>query len=287
MKTILITGANGQLGCCLQDIAPQYSKSFHFLFTDIEKMDISNFDSIYQFCLKEKVDIIINAAAYTQVDLAEQEMESAYLINCTGVFNIVEVCKKLSIFLVHVSTDYIFDGAYNGEYTEDMIPNPISVYGKSKWEGESKVLESGIPSIIIRTSWLYSEYGKNFLKTILKLTKEKEELQIVNDQTGTPTYAGDLADVVLKCIEKKNQIVSPEIFHFSNSGVCNWYEFALLINLISGNSCKILPIYEKDYPTIAKRPKNSLLSKEKLKKFLNIKIAPWEESVEKCLTKLV
>jgi dTDP-4-dehydrorhamnose reductase len=287
MKTILITGANGQLGCCLQDIATQYSESFQFLFTDIEEMDISKFDSVYNFCTKQKVDIIINAAAYTQVDLAEQEIELVHLINCEGVSNIVEVCKKLSIFLVHISTDYIFDGTFNGAYTEEMIPNPISVYGKSKWEGESKVLESGISSIIIRTSWLYSEYGKNFLKTILKLTKEKEDIQVVSDQTGTPTYAGDLAEVVMKCIEKRDQVLKPEIFHFSNSGVSNWYAFALLITKISGANCKITPISEKDYPTNAKRPKNSLFSKEKLKKFLNIEIANWEESVQKCLKKLV
>jgi len=287
MKTILITGANGQLGCCLQDIASQYSASFQFLFTDIEEIDITRFDSIYDFCFRQKVDIIINAAAYTQVDLAEQEIERAYLINSKGVSNIVDVCKKLSIFLVHISTDYIFDGSFNGAYTEEMIPNPISVYGQSKWEGESKVIESGIPSIMIRTSWLYSEYGKNFLKTILKLTKEKEEIQVVSDQTGTPTYAGDLAEVVMKCLEKSDLVLKPEIFHFSNSGVCNWYEFALLINQISGENCKIIPILGKDYPIKAKRPKNSLFSKEKLKKFLNIEIATWEESAKKCLKKLV
>lgn len=273
------------MGCCLQDIATQYSESFQFLFTDIEEMDISNIDTIYDFCSRHNVDVIINAAAYTQVDLAEKEVELAHLINSEGVSNIVEVCKRLSIFLVHISTDYIFDGTYNGAYTEEMIPNPISVYGKSKWEGEAKILESSIPSIIIRTSWLYSEYGKNFLKTILKLTKEKEEIQVVSDQTGTPTYAGDLAEVVMKCIEKRDQVLKPEIFHFSNSGVCNWYAFALLINQISGEKCKITPISEKDYPTNAKRPKNSLFSKEKLKKFLNIEIAPWEESVQKCLKK--
>lgn len=287
METILITGANGQLGCSFRRIVHQYSDCFQFLFTDIEDLNIGDYDKIYEFCSKNRVDIIINAAAYTQVDLAEQDIESAYLINSTGVSNLVKVCKKLSIFLVHISTDYIFDGEFKGAYTEDMLPNPISVYGESKLEGEVKVLESEVPSIIIRTSWLYSEFGKNFLKTMLKLTAEKAEITVVSDQTGTPTYTGDLVNTIMACIEKKEQIRAPEIFHFSNSGVCSWFEFATFINQTLRRNCKIIPISDNEYPTAAKRPRNSLLSKEKLKKFLKIEIDSWEEGVRKCLSNLI
>jgi dTDP-4-dehydrorhamnose reductase len=287
MKTILVTGSKGQLGCCLQDLSGQYLDNYRFIFADIEELDIANIKSVEPFFRQNKIDIVINAAAYTQVDLAEVHASSAFLINSTGVSNLVKMCKLFNIFLVHISTDFVFDGRLQGAYTEDQLPNPISEYGKSKLAGEQEVLESGIRSIILRTSWLYSKYGKNFLKTILKIAQEREEIKVISDQKGTPTYGRDLAEIIIKLIAKEEAIKGSEIFHYSNSGECSWYEFAQLIVELSGQKSKVIPILEEEYPTVARRPKNSVLSKEKLKKFLNIEIPTWEEGVKKCIREIL
>jgi len=286
MEKILVTGSKGQLGLSIADISFQYQEQFSFFYTDIEDLDITSFDSVFSFCKKNEITIIINAAAYTAVDLAEDFPEKCFAINRDGVRNLAIVSEKLGIFFVHTSTDYIFDGESELPYKEDDLPNPISIYGQSKLEGEiafKSILKKGV---IIRTSWLYSIYGKNFLKTMLELSKKQNEIKVVSDQYGTPTCAADLALVIMEIIKKKEHINTIEVFHYSNSGNCSWYDFAWFIISKAGMNCHVKPINSTEYKTKAKRPQHSEFNKGKVKNFLGIEIPEWEISAEKTIKKL-
>jgi len=284
MINILITGANGQLGSELKNIYKnetfKFNKPVNFIFTDIDTLDISNLMILKKFFQDHYFDYVINCAAYTNVDLAEKEKEKAYNVNATCVKNIVESIKGQNTRFIHISTDYVFDGNSHIPYTEDMQTNPQSVYGSSKLDGEKYALEFE-NAIVIRTSWLYSSYGNNFAKTIHKLCKEKESLNVVFDQVGTPTYAYDLANTILQIIKQSiaENIFSSGIYHFSNEGVCSWYDFAKIIANKAYSKCTINPIESKDYPALVKRPFYSVLNKNKIKSAYSIKIPHWQDSL--------
>lgn len=280
MKTILVTGANGQLG---KTFIKYCSKTeLKLLLTDYNELDITNFADVSFFCNKNKPDYILNFAAYTAVDLAESEKEKAFLINETGVANLCQVAQKNDAFLIHISTDFVFEGNINTPYQEDRQTNPLSVYGKSKKAGEKAILKSGYSKfMIIRTSWLYSEFNNNFFKTMIRLGKEKEELGVVFDQIGTPTYAKDLSEVILEIIETGN--VKSGIYHYSNEGVASWYDFAVNIMNELKLKCKVKPLKTSEYPTPATRPVFSLLDKTRIKKEYQIQIPHWQESLKTCI----
>lgn len=286
MINILVTGANGQLGSELKSIFKngtlKFNKPTNLIFTDIDTLDISNSVILKKFFQDHSFDYVINCAAYTNVDLAEKEKEKAYNVNATCVKNIVESIKGQNTRFIHISTDYVFDGNSHIPYTEDMQTNPQSVYGNSKLDGEKYALEFE-NAIVIRTSWLYSSYGNNFAKTIHKLCKERESLNVVFDQVGTPTYAYDLAKAIFQIIKQSiaENIFSPGIYHFSNEGVCSWYDFAKIIANKAYSKCNINPIESKDYPTTVKRPFYSVLNKNKIKSTYNIKIPHWQDSLNK------
>jgi dTDP-4-dehydrorhamnose reductase len=291
MINILVTGANGQLGSEIQEANKKYNqmgeKQVYFIFTDIDTLDISNSVSIKNFFQHNTIDYVINCAAYTNVDLAEKEVEKAYEINAQCVENIISAIKPYHIKFIHISTDYVFDGKSYIPYTEDMPENPNSVYGKSKLEGE-KIALNYHETIIIRTSWLYSSFGKNFAKTIHQLCNQREELNVVFDQVGTPTYARDLAFAIFKIIEQSeiNNNFKAGIYHYSNEGVCSWYDFARAIALKSYSKCKINPIETKDYPTPAQRPYYSVLNKNKIKSVYHIDIPHWQQSLDDFFMKI-
>lgn len=287
MKHILITGSDGQLGKTFRKISSNYCNNYKFIFSDLLELDITNIESIRTFCNTEKVDIVINCAAYTAVDKAEEDQENVYLINSIGVSNLSKVCKEVGIFMVHISTDYVFDGTRIDTYEEGANPNPISVYGASKVSGEKEMIRSGVNGIILRTSWLYSEFGNNFVFTILRIARERDRIQIVDDQFGTPTNSCDLAEVILQLLERKDKIKGCEIFHYSNSGSCSWYEFAKRIIEIKEIKCHVEGIKSEAYNTLAKRPKHSVLNKQKIINFLKIDIPEWQESLEKMLKNIV
>ena len=280
MKTILITGSKGQLGSELKQLAGNYP-AFNFLFTDVDELDITNKRVIDEFVSQHAVGYIVNCAAYTAVDAAEDNVELCYAINRDAVRNIGEVAEKYHIKLLHVSTDYVFNGKSYIPYTEDVGVAPESVYGKSKLAGELALNEVSPQSIIIRTSWLYSSFGNNFVKTMIRLGKERENLNVVFDQVGTPTYAADLAQVILLILS--SDMWYPGIYHFSNEGVCSWYDFTKSIHRIANITCNVQPILSKEYPTKAVRPFYSVLDKNKIKKTYNISIPHWEESLRKCM----
>lgn len=287
MYNILITGSNGQLGSELQEESIHFSQNnSHFFFTNRDTLDITNKEEIRQFIDKNKINFIINCAAYTAVDEAENDIDTAKLINHISVKILANLAKKRNIKLIHISTDYVFDGTKYLPYIEKDTTNPNGIYGATKLAGEKDMLSiNPINSLIIRTSWVYSSYGKNFVKTMLKLGKEREKLNIIFDQIGTPTYANDLAKAILEILPQlDNQNV--EVYHYSNEGVCSWYDFAQTIFEIKDITCQILPIETKEYPTDAKRPHYSLLNKKKIKETFNIEIPYWKQSLEKCLQKL-
>jgi dTDP-4-dehydrorhamnose reductase len=269
------------LGSEIKKLAAFYP-NYHLIFTDINELDITKYQDVISFCKKNSIQIIINCAAYTAVDNAENEEELANLINYTGAKNLANAAFEINAFLIHISTDYLFDGTKNQPYHEDDKTNPLGVYGKSKEKGERAIVESKARSIIIRTSWLYSEFGKNFVKTILKLAKERKSLNIVYDQVGSPTYAGDLAQAILDIISKDEK-QGLQVFHYSNEGAISWYDFAKAINEIDALSCEILPIESKDYPTLAKRPPYSVFNKSKIKSNYHISIPYWRDSLVKCI----
>jgi dTDP-4-dehydrorhamnose reductase len=283
MKTVLVTGGKGQLALCMKD-ATNSLKEYNFIYVDYDELDITKKPEVDAFFLENRIDYCINCAAYTAVDKAEKEEVTAKLINEIGAKNLAEACKKSHAILVHISTDFVFDGKKNTPYLETDEANPISVYGLSKLKGEiavSSVLEQ---YFIIRTSWLYSEHGNNFLKTMLKLAEEKDELNIIYDQIGTPTYAGDLADVILKLIF--SDMTSYGTYHFSNEGVAGWYDFSKNIFDISGFKVTVNPIKTEAYKTDAERPKYSVLDKTKIKEMLKIEIPYWRESLKTAIIKL-
>jgi dTDP-4-dehydrorhamnose reductase len=280
MKKILVTGANGQLGQCLQKISSQFEE-FEFIFTDSETLDITNKEEVNDFFWQNAPDFCINAAAYTAVDLAETDIEKAFLVNADGTENLAEACAENNAQFIHVSTDYVFDGENNLAYTEEDFTNPLGVYGASKLAGDELALEVNPCSVILRTSWVYSEFGKNFVKTMLNLFATKEELSIVADQFGQPTNANDLAEAIMKII--KSEKITPGIFNFSNLGRISWFDFAEKIAELSEAKIKLNAIETSQYPTPAKRPKNSVLDLDKISKTYAIQLKPWEESLEDCV----
>jgi dTDP-4-dehydrorhamnose reductase len=280
MKKILVTGANGQLGQCLQKISSQFEE-FEFIFTDSETLDITIKEEVNDFFWQNAPDFCINAAAYTAVDLAETDVEKAFLVNADGAENLAEACSENNAQFIHVSTDYVFDGENNLAYTEEDFTNPLGVYGASKLAGDELALEVNPCSVILRTSWVYSEFGKNFVKTMLNLFATKDELNIVADQFGQPTNANDLAEAIMKII--KSEKITPGIFNFSNLGRISWFDFAEKIAGLSEAKIKLNAIETSQYPTPAKRPKNSVLDLDKISKTYGVQLKPWEESLEGCV----
>ena len=274
----LITGAKGQLGTELSKRLPDA------IYTDVDDLDITHESLVADFVKKYKIDTIINCAAYTAVDKAEDNIDLATKINVDGPANLAKTGAKI----VHISTDYVFDGTahkpYSPDSTKDEI-NPISIYGKTKFAGELKVLRYAIYSVIIRTAWLYSQYGNNFVKTMRRLGAEKESINVVADQIGTPTYAGDLADAIVKILPQMN-LKTRGIYHFTNMGVCSWYDFATEIMELSGLKCKVNPISSAEYPTRAKRPFYSVLDKSDIQKTFGLEIDHWKKSLMKCIKEL-
>jgi dTDP-4-dehydrorhamnose reductase len=282
MANVLVTGAGGQLGSELKKLAPKEG----FFFTDRTDLDISDKEVLEKFITENKIDTIINCAAYTAVDKAEEDQENADLINHQAVRVMAELAKAKDLKLVHISTDYVFDGKWYKPYKEDDPTNPNSVYGATKRRGEEAILEIAPKnSVIIRTSWIYSSFGANFVKTMLRLGKEKKELGVIYDQIGTPTYAKDLASAILEILPQI-ALQKPEIYHYSNEGAISWYDFAKEIMKMAKLSCQINPIETWQYPTPAARPHYSLLNKSKIKKDFGLKIPYWKDSLNECLHKL-
>lgn len=287
MHNILVTGSNGQLGNELRLVVDEKDKVNNYFFTDVEELDITNKNDVSQFLHANDIDVVVNCAAYTNVDKAEDEKEIADLINHIGVKNLAESCKKRDRFLIHISTDYVFDGTKNTPYNETDETKPLGVYGETKLRGENAIISSGCEYVIIRTSWLYSSFGKNFLKTMQRLTAEKDSLKVVFDQVGTPTYAGDLAKVIYTIIQRDEADIKNQIYHFSNEGVCSWYDFAIAINEASGQNCNIQPCHSIEFPSKVTRPSFSVLDKTRIKNVLGIEIPYWKISVQNCIKELV
>ena len=284
MGIILVTGASGQLGNELRVISRKYP-GYEFIFTDFAELDITAKEKVNVFITDNRPDWIVNCAAYNFVDKAESETESAMRINGTGVRNISEAIKGTDCKFVHISSDYVFDGHSNTPYDEDSSAEPASAYGRSKLEGERAALLHN-RSMIIRTSWLYSSFGSNFVKTILAKAKQNDSLRVVYDQTGTPTWAADLAGAIMLIIAAviRNQIAfKAGIYHYSNEGVCSWYDFASEIVNEAGINCHIYPILTKEYPSMAQRPSYSVLNKAKIKENFNLEIPHWRDSLKKCI----
>lgn len=284
-KRILITGANGQLGSEMRKLGAVSPNEY--IFTDVAELDITCKEAVMGFVQENKVDIIVNCAAYTNVDKAEDDEPTAELINATAVRNLAEAMRSVEGTLFHVSTDYVFGAEGNTPRTEDMPLNPLGAYGRTKLHGEQAVAEVGCKAIIIRTAWLYSEYGNNFLKTMLRLTAEKESLNVVFDQVGTPTYAGDLALAIFSIIEAGIYEGNEGIYHFSNEGVCSWYDFATEIAIAAGHTtCKVQPCHSDEFPSKVTRPPFSVLDKTRIKTTFGIEIPHWRDSMLYCLQRL-
>lgn len=283
MKKILVTGSNGQLGNEIRCLSAKYP-DFSFLFTDVAELDITNSKAVEIYFKQEKPDFLINCAAYTAVDKAEDDVELCYKINETAVGVLAENAQRYGCRMIHVSTDYVFDGQSYQPYTEDMPVSPASVYGRSKLAGEQLLLKLLPDSVIVRTSWLYSSFGNNFVKTILRLSRERESLNVIFDQVGTPTFAADLAEALMSIVSQDE--FHPGVYHFSNEGVCSWYDFALKISRMDGNECDVKPIETKDYPVKTPRPFYSVLNKQKIKKTYNLRIAHWEDGLLRCMKQL-
>ena len=278
---VLVTGANGQLGQAIQFVAGNYP-NINFVFCSSSDLDITNKENCDSVFNKEKPDFCINAAAYTAVDKAESEPEQAHLINCIGAKNLAETCKEFNAKLIHISTDFVFDGSKNSPYNETDLPNPKGVYGQTKLEGEIAIQEVFDAYFIIRTSWVYSQFGNNFMKTMLRLASERTSLSIVNDQIGTPTNAIDLAECLVTIITEHSKLNTEHygIYNFSNEGQCSWFDFAKKIFEINQVKIDVIPIPTTQFPTPAERPKYSVLDKTKIKSTFGIEIKPWEQSIE-------
>ena len=281
--TILVTGSNGQLGKELKKIAPSFP-GFDFIFLSREDLPIHHFALVRNFFKGYHPQYLINCAGYTAVDRAEQEKDLAFQVNGEAVGVLAAICKEQHCQFIHISTDYVFDGTTSVPYKEDSPTNPQSVYGASKLEGEKQAMQFNPDSIIIRTSWVYSEFGKNFVKTILKLLQEKDEIDVVNDQMGSPTYAADLAEVIMQIITSGPWQAG--IYHYSNEGIISWFDFALQLKKLSGSLCKINPISTPPHRTGAKRPAYSVLDKTKIQQVFGCSIKNWKDSLASCLTRM-
>ena len=288
MAHILITGSKGQLGQEFQLIA-KANKDYKFIFVDIDELDITNADAVAQFFENNKIDFCINCAAYTAVDKAEQERLIAVEINAAGPKILSANCRKASATFIHISTDFVFDGKMNTPYSESHLARPLSVYGKSKRKGEVDSLVENPKTIVIRTSWLYSSFGNNFVKTMRRLGRERNQLGVVYDQIGAPTYAKDLALALIHIIDSVSQKNIKDIFgiyHYSNSGICSWYDFAIAIFELSNIHINVKPILTEEYPLPAKRPTYSVMDTHKIESVFNIEIPYWRESLKDCIRKL-
>ncbi len=274
--TILVTGGNGQLGCSLRLASAE--SEHRYVFTDVEELDITSAAAVEEFFCREKPDVVVNCAAYTAVDMAEDNEMQADRINHLAVALLADACRRYNATLIHISTDYVFSGEAAAPYGEEVEPAPINAYGRTKLAGERAIAESGCRSIIIRTSWLYSEYGKNFVKTMLSLMASRSEVKVVADQFGTPTYAGDLARAITYIINS-GQCDKSGIYHYSNLGECSWYDFACEIARLSGSDCTVTPCTTADYPTKAHRPRYSTLDKSKFIATFGIAIPQWQYSL--------
>ena len=286
---IIVTGKNGQLGDAVESISSKFSTSFNFLFTDRHQLDLSQTETIAPFFDKYRPQYFINCAAYTAVDKAETEKELAYTINATAVGLIAKECAKINCRFITVSTDYVFDGTSSNPYTESDSANPLNEYGFTKLKGEQLAVQNNPQTIIIRTSWVYSAHGNNFVKTMLRLMKEREEIKVVNDQIGSPTYARDLAEAIMQIINylsSANNHLSTNIYHFSNDGIISWYDFAVAIQSLSGSNCRVLPIPSSAYPTPAKRAMYSVMDKQNFIHQFHIPLKDWKESLKECLKEL-
>lgn len=283
---ILVTGANGQLGNEMRRLGAVSPNEY--IFTDVAELDITDGQAVKGFVAEQQIDVIINCAAYTNVDRAEEDQATAELINATAVGHLAQAAAEQGATLIHISTDYVFGSEGNTPRKEDMPLNPLGVYGKTKFLGEQAIAESGCKALIIRTAWLYSEFGNNFLKTMLRLTSEKEFINVVFDQVGTPTYAGDLAMVIFSIVEKDLYVGKEGIYHFSNEGVCSWYDFAVEIARAVGNTkCQINPCHSNEFASKVKRPAYSVLDKTKIKESFGVDIPHWRESMFYCLKRLL
>lgn len=281
-KTILVTGANGQLGNEMRVASASYT-SYNFLFVTKDDLPIDDMDAVKKYFTDHPIDYCVNCAAYTAVDKAETEPEKALLINATAVGNLAAVCKASNALFIHISTDYVFDGTATVPYTEDHPVAPVNTYGATKLKGEELAQQNNPGSIIIRTSWVYSSFGNNFVKTMLRLMKEREQLNVVSDQEGCPTYAADLANAIMQIITSGKAFEHPGIYNYSNTGVINWYQFADSIKELSGSKCVVHPIPSSNYPTPAKRPSYSVMDTAKIQQIFNIVIPFWKDSLQKCL----
>ena len=284
MKQILVTGCLGQLGNEMQLLAPKYEEECHFFFTDKDDLDITDRKAIYDFIETHHISIVINCAAFTAVDKAESQPELCNLLNNIAPGYLAEAVASVGGTMIQVSTDYVFDGNGHKPYLEDDPTCPNSVYGRTKLAGEESVIRHCAGSMVIRTAWLYSTFGNNFVKTMLRLGKEREQLGVVFDQIGSPTYARDLARAIMTAVDKG---IVPGVYHFTDEGVCSWYDFTRAIHRIAGiDKCHVSPIHTEDYPVPAPRPHYSVLDKSKIKKTYGIEIPWWEDSLKECMAKL-
>lgn len=288
---ILVTGGSGQLGQAIKEVAKDSEHRFVYTCFRNEgqegmvRLDITDKDAVNAAMQEYDIDVIVNCAGYTDVEKAESEEDKAMKANAEAAGFLADAAKRYGATLIHISTDYIFDGRCSEPYGEDAEPAPLSAYGRSKLAGELAVLASGCPNIIIRTSWLYSPYGKNFVKTILRKSEELPVLKVVSDQIGTPTYAGDLAEFILTLLEPGN-LSKTGIYNYSNEGVCSWYDLACEVVDLSGNLCEVMPCSTADYPVKAARPHYSVLDKTKVKETFSIAIPYWKDSLRYCLSKI-
>lgn len=280
MKHVLVTGANGQLGRSIKKLENEF-RNIAFTYTDVGELDITRMEELAGFFSDHPTDYVVNCAAYTAVDKAEEDPAGAKMVNAVAAENLATCAERYGYTLVHISTDYVFSGEKSTPYTEEDIPAPQSVYGQTKYDGEMAVWNGCSRGVILRTSWLYSEFGNNFLKTILRLGDERSSLKIVYDQVGTPTYATELARAILTLIVSGHN--TRALFHFSNEGVASWYDFSYEIMALSQKKCRVYPIPTKDYPLPAKRPAYSLMSKQKFSAAFNYQIPHWKESLKDCL----
>lgn len=282
MTKIWVTGANGQLGNELRLLSKSI-KDFEFVFTDLPELDLTKHDAVKKAFKEIKPDVVINTAAYTAVDLAEQENEKTYAVNTYAVANLAALCSAGKAFLIHISTDFVFDGKRSTPYHEEVAANPVGAYASSKNKGEIEILLGTRHAAIIRTSWLYGNFGGNFMKTILEKGRKGEKLSVVYDQVGTPTWSADLANVVVEMARNAKKVNGVELFHYSNEGVASWYDFAYEILHMANVKTTLVPVDTKDFQRPAPRPAYSVLNKGKIKKFLGIEIPYWKDSLKKCL----